>query len=357
MTSKKTILLTYARYTTFVQKDHQALNKQYHVIPYIFTAHKGNAKLFIEIFRQLWFILRHYRTLDVYYCWFSDLHAFIPALAAHWLKKQCIIIVGGYDAVSIPPLKYGLFYRHNIRSVLASKTYQWATDILCVDESLIESVNHYADPTGRGFSIGVKHFVTPLNAVPRCIPTGYDPKQWKSSCEFSKRQGVVTTAGLNTQRAYLLKGIDLLLETARLLPDIPFTIIGLRDEILHQTRALAPANVTITDYIENNQLPQILSKHKVYAQFSLTEGLPNALCEAMLCECIPVGSAVNGIPKAIGDTGFILHQHQAEQAASVIEQALKAPEIIGKKARERIIKLFSDTQRTQNLCEIIDHYD
>jgi len=35
------------------------------------------------------------------------------------------------------------------------------------------------------------------------------------------------------------------------------------------------------------------------------ERLPNALhCEAMLCECVPVGTRYCGIPTAIGDTGL-----------------------------------------------------
>ena len=40
----------------------------------------------------------------------------------------------------------------------------------------------------------------------------------------------------------------------------------------------------------------------------MSEGFPNALCEAMLCGCIPIGSNVASIPHIIGDKGYILKQ-------------------------------------------------
>jgi glycosyltransferase involved in cell wall biosynthesis len=72
----------------------------------------------------------------------------------------------------------------------------------------------------------------------------------------------------------------------------------------------------------------------------MTEGLPNAVCEAMLCECIPVGSAVGGIPAAVGSSGFLLRTRDADEAARLIRQALNAPSSLGKSARRRAVQLF-----------------
>ncbi|MBK7697247.1 MAG: glycosyltransferase [Saprospiraceae bacterium] len=51
---------------------------------------------------------------------------------------------------------------------------------------------------------------------------------------------------------------------------------------------------------------ELYTKHKIFAIPSMTEGLPNTLCEAMLCGCIPVGSNIEVIAHIINDTGLTL---------------------------------------------------
>jgi glycosyltransferase involved in cell wall biosynthesis len=54
----------------------------------------------------------------------------------------------------------------------------------------------------------------------------------------------------------------------------------------------------------------------------MREGLPNALCEAMLCGCVPVGTKRNGIPTAIGDCGFYVPYDDPKAAAEAIKKRL-----------------------------------
>ncbi|MFN8208916.1 MAG: glycosyltransferase, partial [Bacteroidales bacterium] len=87
---------------------------------------------------------------------------------------------------------------------------------------------------------------------------------------------------------------------------------------------------------------------------SLSEGMPNALCEAMLCGCIPVGSNVEPIPEIIGDTGFIALEKKAPAIRTAIHSALEAPEGLGISARERVVKEFSFPKREKGLKEILN---
>jgi glycosyltransferase involved in cell wall biosynthesis len=84
----------------------------------------------------------------------------------------------------------------------------------------------------------------------------------------------------------------------------------------------------------------------------MREGLPNALCEAMLCECVPVGTDVQGIRTAMGDAGFYASYGDPLATKEAIEKALAIGS--GKPARERIRRLFPLEQREKRFAEIIE---
>lgn len=89
----------------------------------------------------------------------------------------------------------------------------------------------------------------------------------------------------------------------------------------------------------------------MFVQASITEGMPNTLCEAMLCECIPVGSNVNGIPDAIGNTGVIIKKRDVTELEAGVRRALKL--ISGKEAAKRIRENFSFDDREKKMIEVL----
>ena len=72
----------------------------------------------------------------------------------------------------------------------------------------------------------------------------------------------------------------------------------------------------------------------------------------MLLECIPVGSNINGIPDAIGDTGVVIRQRNVEDLETGIRHALKKE--TGLQARQRVIELFSFERRERELLRIFN---
>jgi len=93
---------------------------------------------------------------------------------------------------------------------------------------------------------------------------------------------------------------------------------------------------------------QKYQESKVIALLSKYEGLPNVLCEAMLCECTPVTTGVCGIPNAQGDAGYYVSYDDEKETKEAIEKALKS-KADTKEIRNRIKDNFTIEQREKSL--------
>lgn len=352
---KKTLFLIHITKSTFVDKDIKTLSSHYNLITYYFSSKKDIFSFIAEYIKLFFFLIPRIKKIDVVISWFCDYHSLLPVWFAKMLKKKSMIIIGGFDATSVPHLNYGLFAENNLRTKIAIKSYKLANLLLPVDISLIEGLNLYADPKGIGYPTGVKSYIPNFNKKYIVLPTGYDSDIWHNTNKSKRnKKTVVSVANVLNVRTFKLKGYDLILETAKLLPDFMFTLVGLNNEMLEYAKKTAGKNVTLISSVENNKLPELLSQNYIYAHLSDTEGLPNALCEAMLCECVPVGSNVNGIPRGIGDAGFLLMERDARKAAELFKQASETDEQSGKLARQRIVDLFPNSKREQKLMDIIE---
>ncbi len=314
---------------------------------------KGFFMKIMNIFRCLYISIIVVPKVDVVYSIFAGFHSFFPILIGKILKKKTIITVAGFDTVSIPSIKFGVFYKNNLLQYCVRKQFLWADYILPVDESLEMSVNYYADPNGVGYPNGVKNFVQ-THAKIITIPFGYDNQRFKRKLNLKSEYDVITIGWVTTAQVFHRKGFDLVLEAAKNLPNVSFLIVGMSKEIQDTFYNSISENITIKEFVDHDQMINLLSASKVYLQLSLSEGLPNTLCEAMLCECIPIGSDVNGIPKAIGNTGYVLKVKNVDILKSYIEEALKMDANQGALARERIMSMFPLSKRIEGLKTIIN---
>lgn len=338
--------------STFVKKDLIFFRNHLNVEAFYYAPEKRPGKFLMQNIFFLIFLLKKIWKTKVVYSWFAGYHSLLPSLLCKILNKKMIIVVGGNDAVSIPEIQYGIFYKKNLRRLSAVLSYRMADLILPVHKSLIYSKNTYVDE--KGIKVGVKHFVRNIKTRFIELPTGYDGNAWKMKEGDIKKQKVITIAGINNMKTYKGKGIDLLLEVALRIPDARFTIVGVGENMWEYIEKRKPENVEIIGFVDNPQLVEYLNDSKVYCQFSLSEGLPNSLCEAMLCECVPVGSSVNGIPDGIGSSGFILHKRDVDLATNLVQKALASERSLGTQARDHILKNFSNKKRENSLKEILE---
>lgn len=352
--NKKNILVIYTSHSTFVKKDIEFLSKKYDVKKYHFALQKGVFKNLYQIIKELLFFIINIWKIDIIFIWFSDFHSTIPILFSQLFKKKSLLVIGGYDATGIKKINYGIYYANKIRKYFNKISIKYANYILPVDKSLIENSNKYAIPN-KSIPVGIYNITKNIHGSIIELPTGYDYNFWKRNYSINRNNDVMCVAGIKNDDTWKLKGGDLLLEIAKITPEINFHFYGVSANFKNELESNnIPSNFHIHGYINNTELPDIYSKHKVYAQFSLSEGLPNVLCESMLCECIPVGSNVNGIPVAIDDVNYILFNKNINEGRKLILKALKEEEKTGIKFRKKIITKFNQQKREKKLLELME---
>ncbi|MEE4258998.1 MAG: glycosyltransferase family 4 protein [Bacteroidales bacterium] len=342
------ILLLHKGYSSFVRADELLLKKHYEVSTYYLNPSKKVISFFYNHLRFVIYMLLHFRKFKLVYSWFGDYHSFHASVLSKLLRLKHIIVVGGNDAVSIPAIQYGVFYKNNLRSKLIKIAYKLADAILCVDVSLVKGRNMYVEGKNK---VGLENFIPGISKKCIVIPTGYDANYW--NCASQKKSNQVLTVGIvDSENRATLKGFDLIVQLANRLPDVHFIFIGVEK---YPGILKAPKkNLTIIDKVNQKTLKKYYCQSKVYVQFSITEGLPNTLCEAMLCECIAAGSNVNGIPTVIRDKEMILETKDAVQAEKIILKALCASQNKGKENRKFIKEYYSEERRGRALLKTID---
>lgn len=295
-----------------------------------------NYKKPLTVFSCFFGILKGVFWADITFSQFADLHAFFAMACAKILGKKSIVIVGGYEVARVPEINYGYMLKPGV-SYMVKLTLNHTDRVLTVVDTLKGDAIKNAGVKGNNI---------------RTIPECYDADTWKS--RFPKENFVVTVANKMTQKVIKRKGIDTFIEAARLLPDTKFVIIGpFQDKSAEAyLKSIAPGNVEFTGFVSSGRFLELLGKAKVFCQLSLYEGIPNALCEAMLCECVPVGTENCGIPVAIGDSGFYVPYGDAQAAAAAITRAMASNR--GQDARNRIKELFPLEKRRKELKEEIN---
>ncbi len=262
------------------------------------------------------------------FSWFGSTYSAAMVLGARLTGSRSVIVVGGVDASKVDEWRYGL-WTSRWKAALLRRALEHCDLVLVVDDALKADL---AKLSGRTW-----------NHVER-LPTGFDPQAWTPS--GAKERAVLCVARVDSEPRLRIKGIPVLIEAAAQLSNVPFRIVGVLGELQKNP---VPANVRFIPPMPRPELLEHYRRAKVYCQPSRREGLPNTLCEAMLCGCIPVGTRVGGIPTAIDRFGFLVEYGDVDGLVHTLEQALAAPESLGLEGRSHIAAHFNKSVRDAKL--------
>ena len=265
------------------------------------------------------------------YCWFADYHSLLPAVFSKIAGKRFYIVLGGYDVTYLEEFNYGSFNK-KFRGSCARYSMRSATLNL---------------PVARALGIMARSRAGDIRV--KVIPTGDDPEIYLPS--HDKEDVIVTVSLTKNWQRFMIKGIDRFIDLARKLPAMQFVIIGMSKEG-EKCVSEKSENLLILPTISHEDLVAWYGKARFYAQFSRSEGLPNAVCEAMLRNCIPLGTNVGGIPEAMGDAGIVLDDWDADAMAEKIRTCANQ-DVLANRAREHIIQNYHTERREQELLNLM----
>lgn len=328
---QKKILFVYTNFSTFVRTDFDILSEVHQVTKYQYKPVKGLRKNALEFVRQFFFLLFNIWRFDAVFIWFADYHSFLPVLFSRITDRKSFVVIGGYDVAKIPEWKYGVF-TNRLRGFCAAFSMR-----AC---SLNLAVSRYVERKTRRIAPKNK-----IKLIYNCVNL-QDTLQ-----ENIEKENLIITVGLiDSERSFYLKGIDSFIETAKLLPEIRFMIIGMGHEIQKAILPEKPDNLEIVGLVKHEDLISFYKKAKVYCQLSRSESFGVAVVEAMSFGCIPVVTNVGGLPELIGKSGKIV-----ELNAEVI--SLQTSEIINRDPKsfdhERFLNpSFSFEKRKSEICRL-----
>ncbi len=318
------ILVTSTQSASFIQDDIRLLSKHFSVRHAI-----------TDSVSTAWRIRHLVRGSDVTFTWFASAYSAAVVFWAKRFRKKSVIVVGGVDLAKLPEIGYGIWLSW-WKSILVRYALREASVVLAVDPSLMQRAKELARYDGSNISY---------------LPTGYDPGVWRP--KGTKRRQVLCVAKCENLVRAKVKGLPLLVEAARRLPDVPFFIVGADPGLVEELTKAVPANLHIIPIVERGELPGYYQKSKVYCQPSRIEGLPNSVCEAMLCGCIPVGTDVGGMRSALGGNGFLVPDGDADALVSALVKALDGSEEEGNAERDYIMTSFPLSRREAGLVAML----
>lgn len=314
--------------TTWTRRDFHILNSAYEVED-LYITNRKQALVSANPFRIL-----KYGTV---FFWFGSLN-FLPILIiAKLLRKEVVIVAGGFDVAKVPSINYGGFERNKFSNFLRGMIFKLADKVITVSHhNTSEAINN----------ANVSHEKVTM------IYHGFMPMV-KEVTPFTERKNKIVSVGAINPETMKRKGHERFLKLARELPQFEFVLIGkYAIECKKEIEALKLKNLTLTGFLQDKELVQILSDSKFYVQLSEHEAFGCSVIEAGICGCNLIVSSKSALPEVVSDNGVSFTPDDIDEIKHYIIDNIQFGAFDSKQISEKLLEKFSVAKRKEALLKV-----
>ena len=345
---KKKLLFVYPHTSTFIQLDIKILADKFSVETNT-DDWQSKVKTPVNLIKQFFFLLLNIHRFEYIVVSFGGYWSFLPSLFGRVFGKKTFIILHGTDCAAFEEINYGNLRKQPLKQ-FCKWSYKLAYRLLPVSESLVYTENTYFDKE-RVIKQGYVHFFPEIKTPYTVIPNGFELDKWQNDSSITTTRSPNSFVSVASGNSLYLKGIDLILKIAKSFKEYRFHIVGFSD---NENLYSDCTNVYFHGRITQEKLKELFYSSTFYLQLSITEGFGCALCEAMLCGCIPIGSNVNAIPEIIGEAGYILKNRDSKELMLLIQNNISKNTALSELSTEKISRDYPISRRKHELLETMD---
>jgi len=293
------------------------------------------------------------RKADVLFSWWAT--SYDTVILSKLVKKPCIIVAGGSEVELDKrlPIAHSTPASNFLINMIVRFTLTFADKVI----SCGDYIKQNADKLSKNTTNEVVYNTVDTQIFKRINGVGKKP--------------YIVTVGIMRKDRIETKGFIPLLEAFSVVsknhPEYKLVYLGNGDERFENARPVLrkkARELGVLDKIIFMDFPKtqeeyayFLNQCKVYVQYSLHEGCPVAVIEAMACGIPSVVSDHPGVVNSVGNAGLIVELKNTVKLAENIEMLIEDKKLytrLSKKGVERVGSMFSKEIRKRKLKAIVE---
>ncbi|MGC8671127.1 MAG: glycosyltransferase family 4 protein [Thermoprotei archaeon] len=182
-------------------------------------------------------------------------------------------------------------------AALEKKALSWADSVTAVSMVVADSAKRYRPDI-------------------QYIPNAVDTEQLPKPLSPDQRMGVIYAGRLSRE-----KGVDLIPELAKKIPDVQFSIIG-DGPLFSKLANESPSNVRLYGALGHSATLELMNRSRVFLLPSRSEGLSTSLIEAMMLGLTCVATNVGGNVELLSEGRGYLADYGVTSLEAALREAL-----------------------------------